>query len=174
MGERINGIKPEKLLRYGISRVPEGRKIFARMTVLENMELGAYQRKDGHKIRKDMERLYQLFPILEKRANQTAGSMSGGEQQMLAIARGLMARPKLFLLDEPSLGLAPILVMEIARIIKEINGRGTTTLLVEQNANVALKISHRAYVIETGRITLEGESSELSENDYVKKAYLGG
>lgn len=173
-GERINNTKGEQLVTRGISRVPEGRKIFPYMTVLENLELGAYCRTDMSKVHQDMESVYQTFPILRERKRQMAGTLSGGEQQMLAMGRGLMADPKLFLLDEPSLGLAPLLVMEIAGVITKINDRGTTILLVEQNANVALRIAHMAYVMETGRIVLEGRASELMNNEYVKKAYLGG
>lgn len=174
MDEKINGIKTQNLVARGISRIPEGRKIFPYMTVLENIELGAFQRKDRAGIKEDIKYVYEIFPILVERENQVAGTLSGGEQQMLAIGRGLMARPKLFLLDEPSLGLAPMLVKEIACVITDINKNGTSILLVEQNSNMALKISDFGYVIETGQIKLHGASSQLLNNEYVKKAYLGG
>jgi len=174
LGRRIDHQTPEEIVRMGICRVPEGRHIFPRMTVLENLELGSYLRKEKSEISKDIEKVYEHFPILRERREQLAGTLSGGEQQMLAIGRGLMSRPKLFLLDEPSLGLAPLLVMEIARIIIEIFKGGTTILLIEQNARMALNLSHRAYVLETGRITLEGAAKDLMNHEHVRKAYLGG
>ena len=158
----------------GVSQVPEGRRIFPRMSVLENLELGAFLRKDKAGIREDMEHVYQRFPILSNRKKQMAGTLSGGEQQMLAMGRALMSRPSLLLLDEPSMGLAPLLVVEIFKIIKDINETGTTILLVEQNANMALSIADRAYVMETGNIVLSGSATELLASDEVKKAYLGG
>lgn len=172
-GRRIEGLHPEKIVRLGISQVPEGREIFPDMTTKENLEMGAYSRKDGSLIKKDMDRVFEYFPILRTRQSQTAGTLSGGEQQMLAIARGLMSRPKLLLLDEPSLGLAPVLVEEIFSIIEQINGEGTTILLVEQNANMALQISHYGYVLETGTISLADKTENLLSNEEVTKSYLG-
>lgn len=163
-----------EIVKQGISQVPEGRRIFANMSVKENLEMGAYQRKDRAGINHDIDHVYDLFPRLKERQNQMAGTLSGGEQQMLATGRGLMSRPKLLLLDEPSMGLAPLLVKEIFEIIKAINKDGTTILLVEQNAHMALSIAHRAYVLETGKIVLEGPAAELAQNEQVKKAYLGG
>jgi branched-chain amino acid transport system ATP-binding protein len=157
----------------GICQVPEGRMIFPLLTVMENLDLGAYLRKDQDGIKADIERVFGLFPILRDRLKQAGGTLSGGEQQMLAIGRALMARPKLLLLDEPSLGLAPILVDTIFEIIRQINNQGTTILLVEQNAQLALQFSHRGYVIETGEIALADTSAALLNNDQVKKAYLG-
>lgn len=173
-GKKIEGMSAPEIVKLGISHVPEGRRIFPDMTVLENLELGAFLRKDKEEIKKDMELVYSRFPILKTRSKQNAGTLSGGEQQMLAIGRALMTRPELLLMDEPSMGLAPLLVNEIFSIIKEINKQGTTILLVEQNANVALSIAHRAYVIETGSIVLEGSGKELANSDQIKKAYLGG
>lgn len=158
----------------GISHVPEGRRIFSTMTVLENLELGAYLRKDRQEILKDLKMVYDLFPILSDRKKQLAGTLSGGEQQMLAIGRALMSRPKILFLDEPSMGLAPLLVQEIFRIIKDINSTGTTILLVEQNASMALQIANYAYVMETGSIVLSGTGAELLQSEEIKKAYLGG
>ncbi|ADQ40880.1 ABC transporter related protein [Caldicellulosiruptor acetigenus I77R1B] len=163
-----------EIVKLGISHVPEGRRVFPEMTVLENLELGAFLRKDKQGIKKDLELVFERFPRLYERKNQLAGTLSGGEQQMLAIGRALMSRPKLLLLDEPSMGLAPILVTEIFKIIKEINSQGTTILLIEQNANMALSIADRAYVIETGKIVLSGDAKEIAANPEVKKAYLGG
>ena len=163
----------EQIVRLGIGHVPEGRKIFAPMTVRENLDMGAYTRKDGAEIQQSMDRAFASFPRLKERINQLGGTLSGGEQQMLAMARGMMCRPSLLMLDEPSMGLSPILVEEIFRIIKEINSQGTSILLVEQNALMALQISHRAYVLETGRIVLEGTGKELRESQRVKEAYLG-
>ena len=158
----------------GISHVPEGRRIFSTMTVLENLELGAYLRRDKSEIAKDLSMVYERFPILADRKKQAAGTLSGGEQQMLAMGRALMSRPKLFCLVEPSMGLAPLLVQEIFDIIRDINEKGTTILLVEQNASMALQIANRAYVMETGSITLTGTGAELMQSDDIKKAYLGG
>jgi len=163
-----------EIVKLGISHVPEGRRVFPEMTVLENLELGAYLRKDKQGIKEDLKKVFERFPRLYERKNQLAGTLSGGEQQMLAIGRALMSRPKLLLLDEPSMGLAPILVTEIFKIIKEINSQGTTILLIEQNAHMALSIADRAYVIETGRIVLSGEAKDIAANPEVKKAYLGG
>ena len=173
-GNAIGGMPAEEIVRKGISQVPEGRRIFANMTVAENLELGAYIRSDKAGIRKDIDKVFERFPRLGERRSQIAGTLSGGEQQMLAIGRGLMSQPKLMLLDEPSMGLAPLLVKEIFSIIQEINASGTTILLVEQNAHMALSIAHKAYVLETGRITLSGTAKELSESEAVRKAYLGG
>jgi len=169
-------LSPEKIVGMGIVQVPEGRQIFNPLTVLENLELGAYLRfSKGNKreIERDLENVMKLFPILKERKEQKAGTLSGGEQQMLSIGRAIMNRPKLLLLDEPSLGLAPLVVKEIFDVIKKLQQNGTTILIVEQNAKAALKIANRAYVIETGRITLEGEAKALIENEEVKKAYLG-
>jgi len=173
-GQDITNMSAQERVALGISQVPEGRRVFSTMTVLENLELGAYLRKDKDGIAKDLKMVFERFPILEKRKKQAAGTLSGGEQQMLAMGRALMSRPKLLCLDEPSMGLAPLLVQEIFDIIKDINEKGTTVLLVEQNANMALQIAHRAYVMETGRITLSGTGEELLQSDEIKKAYLGG
>jgi branched-chain amino acid transport system ATP-binding protein len=173
-GKNIVTLAAHNIVKEGISQVPEGRRIFANMTVLENLELGAYIRSDSKGIQADMYRVFERFPRLGERRTQIAGTLSGGEQQMLAMGRALMSRPKLLLLDEPSMGLAPLLVKEIFAIIKEINASGTTILLVEQNANMALSIANKAYVLETGRITLYGLASELAESEAVRKAYLGG
>lgn len=173
-GTDITTVQPQDIVAKGISQVPEGRRVFANMTVIENLELGAYLRKDKAEIKKDMQYVYELFPRLNERKNQLSGTLSGGEQQMLAMGRALMSRPKLLLLDEPSMGLAPILVKQIFSIIEEINIKGTTILLVEQNAHMALSIAHRAYVLETGRIVLTGAAKELAESEEVRKAYLGG
>ncbi|OCN00516.1 ABC transporter ATP-binding protein [Clostridium sp. W14A] len=172
--KKLNGYPAYKIPYLGISHVPEGRRIFSNLTVMENLQLGAYCRKDDAGIKKDFEMVYAKFPRLKERMKQRGGTLSGGEQQMLAMGRALMARPKILLLDEPSMGLAPIIVQEIFHIIKEINGSGTTILLVEQNANMALSIANRAYVIETGNIVLEGKASDLLQDDSVKQAYLGG
>jgi branched-chain amino acid transport system ATP-binding protein len=173
-GKNITKVPAHKIPYLGISHVPEGRRIFASMTVAENLQLGAYRRKDKAEIEKDFESVFAKFPRLKERLKQRAGTLSGGEQQMLAMGRALMSRPKILLLDEPSMGLAPIVVQEIFSIIQDINKSGTTVLLVEQNANMALSIANRAYVIETGRITLEGKASDLLNDESVKKAYLGG
>ena len=165
---------PNKIVKMGLAQVPEGRRVFAQQTVEENLILGAYLRKDRDGIAKDMEEVYQLFPRLKERRAQLAGTLSGGEQQMLAMGRALMAKPSILLLDEPSMGLSPLLVSEIFNIIREINDNGTTFLLVEQNAKRALSIADRAYVLETGRITLEGTGEELASDERVQKAYLGG
>jgi branched-chain amino acid transport system ATP-binding protein len=172
-GKSIVAMRPDHIVQMGICHVPEGRMIFPLLTVMENLDLGAYLRKDHDGIKDDLEWVFSLFPILCERLKQHGGTLSGGEQQMLAIARALMARPKLLLLDEPSLGLAPILVESIFEIIRQINEQGTTILLVEQNAQIALQFSHRGYVIETGMISIEDKSKKLLENDKVKKAYLG-
>lgn len=170
----ISRLAPEKIVELGISQVPEGRRVFPGLTVLENLEMGAYLRKDKKEIQKDLSEIFDRFPRLQERRKQLAGTLSGGEQQMLAIGRALMARPKLMLMDEPSMGLAPLLVKEIFEIIKEINEKGTTILLIEQNANMDLSIADRAYVIETGEIVLQGSADELLRSQEVKKAYLGG
>ena len=173
-GKEIAGVKAHEIVRQGISQVPEGRRIFAEMTVMENLDMGAFTRKDKDGIRADLKRGFELFPRLEERKSQVAGTLSGGEQQMLAMGRALMSRPKLLLLDEPSMGLAPLLIREIFHIIEDINRAGTTVLLVEQNANMALSIASRAYVLETGRITLSGDAAKLAASEEVRKAYLGG
>lgn len=173
-GNDITSTTAQQRVQMGISHVPEGRRVFSAMTVLENLELGAFLRKDKSEAAKDLKRVYESFPILSDRKNQAAGTLSGGEQQMLAIGRALMSRPKILMLDEPSMGLAPILVQEIFNIIKEINQSGTTILLIEQNASMALKIANRAYVMETGSIVLSGTGAELMQSDEIKKAYLGG
>lgn len=173
-GQQIGGWQAQDIVKAGISQVPEGRRIFANMTVQENLELGAYTRTDHDGIADDMERVFGRFPRLKERLQQEAGTLSGGEQQMLAMGRALMSRPKLLLLDEPSMGLAPILIKEIFSIISDINAAGTTILLVEQNANMALKVAHRAYVLETGRITISGDADELASSEAIRKAYLGG
>ena len=170
----IAGMPAHKIVREGISQVPEGRRIFAEMTVMENLELGAFIRDDKDEIEKDFKMVFSRFPRLEERKLQMAGTLSGGEQQMLAMGRALMSRPKLLLLDEPSMGLAPLLIREIFNIIVDINKAGTTVLLVEQNANMALSIANRAYVLETGRITLSGDAKELAASEDIRKAYLGG
>jgi branched-chain amino acid transport system ATP-binding protein len=172
-GEDITMTPAEQIVRMGVGHVPEGRKIFAPMTVRENLDMGAYTRRDAAEIQQSMERGFASFPRLRERINQLGGTLSGGEQQMLAMARGMMSRPSLLMLDEPSMGLSPILVEEIFRIIQEINSRGTSILLVEQNALMALQISHRAYVLETGSIVLEGTGKELRESARVREAYLG-
>jgi branched-chain amino acid transport system ATP-binding protein len=172
-GEEIQGTAAHDMSLKGIAQSPEGRRIFHRMTVLENLEMGAYHRKDRAGIHEDMERVFELFPRLKERVKQESGTMSGGEQQMLAIGRALMSRPKLLLLDEPSMGLAPVLVERIFDIIKDINRQGTTILLVEQNANVALEIATRGYVLETGTIVNAAPASELREDPRVREAYLG-
>ncbi|MCR5834743.1 MAG: ABC transporter ATP-binding protein [Selenomonadaceae bacterium] len=174
LGKDIAGMPAHKIVREGISQVPEGRRIFAEMTVQENLELGAFIRDDTDEIKKDFEMVFQRFPRLQERRLQLAGTLSGGEQQMLAMGRALMSRPKLLLLDEPSMGLAPLLIREIFNIIVDINKTGTTILLVEQNANMALSIANRAYVLETGRITISGEAKKLAASEDIRKAYLGG
>ena len=172
-GRAIDRLAPHEMVRLGMAHCPEGRGVFPNMSVAENIELGAYVRKDHAEIARDRERVLTLFPRLRERIAQVAGTLSGGEQQMLAIARAMMARPRLLLLDEPSLGLAPQIVQVIFRIIREINASGTTILLVEQNAHMALKVATRAYVLEVGRIVMEGPAAELAASDAVRKAYLG-
>lgn len=174
LGENLNRKSAQDIVKLGISHVPEGRRIFPGLTVLENLEMGAYLRKDKDGIRQDLKMIYERFPILEARSKQDAATLSGGEQQMLAMGRALMSRPKLLLLDEPSMGLAPILVREIFSIIKDIKQQGTTVLLVEQNARMALSIADRAYVMETGSIVLSGTGEELASSQDIQKAYLGG
>jgi branched-chain amino acid transport system ATP-binding protein len=166
-------VRPDNIVQMGICQVPEGRMIFPLLTVMENLDLGAYLRKDKDGVKEDFEKVFALFPVLRERSKQAGGTLSGGEQQMLAIGRALMAHPKLLLLDEPSLGLAPILVDTIFDIIRQINQQGTTILLVEQNAQLALQFSHRGYVLETGEIALADTSAALLKNEQVKKAYLG-
>jgi branched-chain amino acid transport system ATP-binding protein len=174
-GKDLFKYSPEKVVsELGISHVPEGRHIFGNLTVMENLQLATYARKDKEEIEKDYKRVFELFPRLEERKNQRSETLSGGEQQMLAVARALMTRGKIMLLDEPSMGLAPVLMQELFRVLKEINEAGTTILLVEQNARMALKFASRGYVLETGNIVLEGTSEELADNPDVKKAYLGG
>jgi branched-chain amino acid transport system ATP-binding protein len=170
----IQSLNANQIVRLGISQSPEGRQIFPRLTVLENLEMGAFTRSDKAEIKNDLERMFELFPILKQRQQQAGGTLSGGEQQMLAVARALMARPKLLLLDEPSLGLAPLIILKIFDAIKQLNATGISVLLVEQNARLALKLAHRGYVIETGMITHSGPASELLNDSRVREAYLGG
>jgi branched-chain amino acid transport system ATP-binding protein len=174
-GKSIRGIPPHRIVEMGISQVPEGRRIFPRLTIKENLEMGAYTKLKvkSSKLKVQLDKIFELFPVLEERQKQPGGTLSGGEQQMLAIGRALMSNPKLLLLDEPSLGLAPIIVSKIFRTIKEINREGVTILLVEQNARLALKLSDRGYVLENGRVALEGMGEELLNNEQVRKAYLG-
>ncbi len=173
-GRRIDRVPAERIVQMGISQVPEGRQIFTELTVMENLRLGAYTRRDGDGVKRDLDRTFTYFPVLGERRGQTAALLSGGEQQMLAIGRALMAKPRLLLLDEPSLGLAPMLVREIFRIVKAINEEeGLTILLVEQNANLALEIANEAYVLETGQVVLEGSAEELRGNEAVRRSYLG-
>lgn len=172
-GEQLLGKSIDRIISSGIAMSPEGRRVFPDMTVLENLKIGAYLRKDRGEIEKDIKWVYELFPRLEERSWQLAGTLSGGEQQMLAVGRALMSRPKLMMLDEPSLGLAPLVVQDIFSIITQINRQGVTILLIEQNANMALKIAHLAYVLETGNITLSGTGAELLANEKVREAYLG-
>ena len=173
-GSDISSMNADRIVRMGLVQVPEGRRVFANMSVRENLELGAFTRNDKDAIRQDMDRVFSLFPRLKERSRQEAATLSGGEQQMLAMGRSLMSRPSLLLLDEPSMGLAPILVDEIFSIIQQINREGTTILLVEQNAYKALSIANRAYILETGMVTMEGPAQDLISNDAVKSAYLGG
>ena len=174
LGQPINGLKPNEIVARGISQVPEGRRIFPYLSVMENLDMGAFLRKDKDETHKDLEYIFELFPILAERRHQAGGTLSGGEQQMLAVGRALMARPRLLLLDEPSLGLAPKVVKTIFEILDKINNEQSTTIfLVEQNANLALKLAHRGYVMENGRITLEDTASNLLANEEVRKAYLG-
>ncbi len=172
-GKPITNASPDKIVRAGIGHSPEGRRVFANMSVHENLEMGAYTRKAGPEVKQDFERVLTLFPRLKERLAQNAGTLSGGEQQMLAIGRALMGRPQMLLLDEPSLGLAPFLVRDIFAIIRDINQQGTTILLVEQNAHMALRVASRAYVLETGQITLEDDAAKLLASEDVRKAYLG-
>ncbi|HQD91226.1 MAG TPA: ABC transporter ATP-binding protein [Syntrophomonadaceae bacterium] len=172
-GEDITGKPTADIIKKGITLVPEGRRIFANLTVMENLQMGAYARKDKQGIHKDIQKVFELFPRLKEREWQVAGTLSGGEQQMLAIGRALMSRPRLLMMDEPSLGLAPLLVREVFRIIRDIHSDGMTILLIEQNATAALGIADYGYVLETGKITLQGPGRELAENEQVKKAYLG-
>lgn len=174
-GEDLLQYEPHQVVsKFGISQVPEGRRIFGNLSVLENLMLATYARKDKAQVQKDLKRVFEIFPRLEERKHQRGETLSGGEQQMLAVGRALMTRGRLMLLDEPSMGLAPVLVRDIFETLKEINAQGTTILLVEQNANMALKLAHRGYVLETGNIVLEGTAAELAANPEVKKAYLGG
>ena len=173
-GKDVTNAPPYELVRRGLCQSPEGRKLFSDLSVLENLEMGAYLRKDADGVAKDLQHVYELFPRLEERRHQAAGSLSGGEQQMCAIARALMARPKILLLDEPSLGLAPILVQQIFSIVRKLNAAGTTVFLVEQNANAALKLAHRGYVMETGKITRSADAKTLLADESVRAAYLGG
>lgn len=174
LGSSISGKAPQSIVKAGISHVPEGRRVFSNMSVEENLELGAYTRKNTREVRDDLEKVFELFPRLLERRKQLSGTLSGGEQQMLAMGRAIMARPKLLLLDEPSMGLAPLMVKQIFSIIQQINEAGTTVLLVEQNANMALSVADRAYVIETGRVEISGTAAELQASEEIKKAYLGG
>ena len=173
-GKRIDTVLPHKIVEMGVSQAPEGRRIFARLTVRENLEMGAYSIDSSKKILDRIDQMLERFPLISGRKKQLGGTLSGGEQQMLAIARGLMAEPKLMLMDEPSMGLAPVLVEQIFDIIEEINKQGTSILLVEQNAQMALSIAHRAYVLETGKVVLEGNADEVMRNSMVIEAYLGG
>ena len=172
-GERIDQLAPEKIVRMGIAHVPEGRQVFPDLSVNENLLSGAYLRKDREGIARDLEEVHEHFPILRERRNQRAKTLSGGEQQMVAIGRALMSNPRLILMDEPSLGLSPVLVQEVAKIIREINKKGVPVILVEQNAELALNLAGYGYVLETGRITVEGKAKDLHENEHVRHAYLG-
>ena len=173
-GKRIDRLSSFEIVKLGIAHVPEGREVFAPMTVYDNLRMGAYLRKDKRGIARDLEGIYEHFPILKARRAQKAGSLSGGEQQMLAVARALMAKPQLLLMDEPSMGLSPLMVEEVANIVRDINSTGISVLLVEQNARMALELAHRAYILEVGSITLEGDSRELLKDERVVNAYLGG
>ena len=173
-GKRIDGLPSHEIVKMGIAHIPEGREVFAPMTVLDNLRMGTYLRKDRHQITKDLEMIYDHFPILKARRGQKAGSLSGGEQQMLAVARALMASPKLLLMDEPSMGLSPMMVQEVGEIISNINKSGISILLVEQNARMAFGLAKQAYILEVGTITLEGDSQKLANDERVIKAYLGG
>lgn len=173
-GRNINGYAPDKIVRLGIAQVPEGRRVFSGLTVLENLELGAYLRNDKKQVESDLAEVVELFPRLKERFWQSAGTLSGGEQQMLAVGRALMSHPKLLLLDEPTMGLSPLMSQVVGEIIKKINQRGVSILLVEQNARMALKLASSGFIMETGRIVLEGSAKDLTENELVKKAYLGG
>lgn len=174
LGEDITKLKPHEIVRLGVAWSPEGRRILPELTVLENLKLGAYVRRDAAGIKQDLERVYSFFPMLAERPNELGGSLSGGQQQMLALGRALMARPQVLLLDEPSLGLAPTIIQDIARIIRQLASEGVTILLVEQQSRMALSLASYAYVLETGNIVLEGRGTELLHNDYVIKSYLGG
>ena len=173
-GKNIAGMAAQNIVKLGISQVPEGRRVFAHMSVLENLDLGAYLRSDTKEIKADMDMVFGRFPRVAERRGQLAGTLSGGEQQMLAMGRALMSRPRILLLDEPSMGLAPLLVKEIFSIVKDVNETGTTILLVEQNAHMALSIANKAYVLETGRVILSGDAKELAASEEIRKAYLGG
>jgi branched-chain amino acid transport system ATP-binding protein len=173
-GKRIDGMPPFEITKMGIVQVPAGREIFSEMSVIDNLKMGAYLRKDRKRVDQDIEAIYAHFPILKEKQKQMGGKLSGGQQQMLAVARALMANPVLLMMDEPSLGLSPILVTEIAKIIKDINSRGISIILIEQNCRMALKLSNRGYIIELGKVSLEGDSKDLINNDFVKKCYLGG
>jgi len=173
-GQRIDHSSPRDIVRMGLAQVPEGRRVFPFMSVLDNLKTGAYTRQDRQGVEEDMKMVYSHFPVLKIRANQSAGTLSGGEQQMLAMGRALMTKPRLLLLDEPSLGLSPLMVKEIAKIIRDINSDGKSIILVEQNAALALRLAHRGYVIQTGSIVIEGTGQELLDDEAVKKAYLGG
>ncbi|MFC1965035.1 ABC transporter ATP-binding protein [Chloroflexota bacterium] len=174
LGKKISGLSPTEIVKMGIAHVPEGRRIFPYMTVLENLKMGAYIRRDREDVKQDLERYFELIPILKQRSKQQGGTLSGGEQQMLAVARALMAKPRLILMDEPSLGLAPMVVAEIGELIKSINAAGTAIILVEQNARMALRIAKRGYLLETGSIVIEGNADDLARNEQVKRVYLGG
>ena len=173
-GKRIDGMPAHDIVKLGIAHIPEGRIVFAPMTVLDNLRMGAYLRKDKHQIARDLDIMYEHFPVLKERRKQLSGSLSGGEQQMLVIARALMASPKLLLMDEPSMGLSPILVEQVGNIISDINKTGIGIILVEQNARMALSLANKAYILEVGSITLEGDAKELANDERVRKAYLGG
>lgn len=173
-GKRIDGTPPYDVVKLGIVQIPAGRQIFSMMSVLDNLKVGAHLRRDRAGIKRDFESVYEHFPILKERQSQAGGQLSGGEQQMLAVGRALMADPKLLLMDEPSMGLSPILVAEVGKIIKDINSRGISILLVEQNARMALKLASRAYILETGRIALQGKCEDLVDNEEVKRCYMGG
>lgn len=172
-GQRISGLRTSQIVEMGISPVPEGKRIFGQMTILENLLMGAFVRKNGKAIKEDLERVFNLFPILKERQNQLGGTLSGGEQQMLSIGRALMAKPKLLLMDEPSMGLAPLIIEEIFDIIQQINKEGTTIFIIEQNANVALSIANRGYVLQNGEIIMQGTSNELLADEIFRRAYLG-
>jgi branched-chain amino acid transport system ATP-binding protein len=172
-GKNIEKSPPQKIVQQGIAQSPEGRQVFTELTVMENLRMGTYPRKDKSEVNKDFDMIFSYFPRLKQRVNQLAGTLSGGEQQMLAMGRALMSRPKILLLDEPSLGLAPLVVKEIFHIIQEINNRGVTVLLVEQNAYQALRIAHYGYVLETGRVVLQGTGDDLRRNDEIRHSYLG-
>jgi branched-chain amino acid transport system ATP-binding protein len=172
--KRIDGMPAHRIVKIGIAHIPEGRMVFAPMTVLDNLKMGAHRRKDRGVIAKDLNNIYDHFPVLKERLGQQAGSLSGGEQQMLATARALMAKPKLLLMDEPSMGLSPLMVAQVGKIIKNINQDGVSIMLVEQNARMALSLANTAYILEVGRIVLEGNAKELADEDNVRKAYLGG